>query len=115
LDDRYAIADNGHDILSHTHRGNKIHVLTLDHILATDVCGRIHNDPRMKYYKLIRPRETRVRQAVEEIDGMALDTVYSRLLIIDVRRITLTKLQWAYNKIVGYNRRDLNKLCTVLL
>ncbi|TKJ35504.1 MAG: hypothetical protein CEE38_15140 [Planctomycetes bacterium B3_Pla] len=115
MDDRYAIADNGHDILSHTSRGIKIHVLTLDQILATDICGRIHNDSRMKYYKLIRPRETRVRQAVEEIDGMARDTVYSRLLIIDVRRITLTKLQWAYNKIVGYNRRDLNKLCYIIL
>ncbi len=102
MDDRYAIADDGHDILSHTGRGNKIHVLTLDRILATDVCVRIHNDPRMKHYKLIRPRKTRVREAVEEIDSMALDTVASRLLIIDVRRITLTKLQWAYNKIVGY-------------
>ena len=113
--DRIAITDEKHDILSHTGRGKRIHVLTLDHALADDVCERINNDPRMKFYKLIRPRETRVRQAVEKIEAMAPETVHSRLLIIDVRKFTLTKLQWAYNKIVGYNRRDLNKLCYILL
>lgn len=113
--DRYAITDEKYDILSHTGRGNRIHVLTLDKALADDVCERINNDPRMKFYKLIRPRQTEVRDAVEEIEAMAPDTVYSRLLIIDVRRFTLTKLQRAYNKIVGYNRRDLNKLCYIIL
>lgn len=113
--ERYDITDEEHDILSHTGRGNRIHVLTLDPALADDVCERIRNDPRMKFYRLIRPRETAVREAVEEIDAMARETVHSRLLIIDVRRFTMTKLQWAYNKIVGYNRRDLNKLCYIIL
>ena len=115
LEDRWDITDEEHDILSHSGRGNRIHVLTLDKALADDVCERIHNDPRTKFAKLIRPRQTQVRQAVEEIDAMAAETVHSRLLIIDVRKITLTKLQWAYNKIVGYNRRDLNKLCYIIL
>ena len=115
LEDRYDITDEGLDILSHTGRGNRIHVLTLDRALADDVCERIHNDPRMKFCKLIRPRQTKVRETVEEIDAMATETVHSRLLIIDVRKITLTKLQWAYNKVVGYNRRDLNKLCYIML
>lgn len=113
--ERQNITDEEHDILSHTGRGNRIHVLTLDPILATDVCERINNDPRMKFYKLIRPHETKVREAVEEIEAMAPETVHSRVLIIDVRRFTITKLQWAYNKIVGYNRRDLNKLCYTVL
>ena len=113
--DRYAITDEEYDILSHTGRGNRIHILTLDKALADDVCERINNDPRMKFYKLIRPRQTEVRDAVEEIEAMAPETVYSRLLIIDVRRFTLAKLQRAYNKIVGYNRRDLNKLCYIIL
>lgn len=113
--ERHAITDEKHDILSHTGRGNRIHILTLDHALADDVCERINNDPRMKFYKLIRPKETDVRHAVEEIEAMAPETVHSRLLIIDVRRFTLTKLQWAYNKVVGYNRRDLNKLCYIIL
>jgi len=115
LEDRWDITDDEHDILSHSGRGNRIHVLTLDKALADDVCERIHNDPRMKFAKLIRPRQTLVRQTVEEIDAMAAETVHSRLLIIDVRKITMTKLQWAYNKIVGYNRRDLNKLCYIIL
>lgn len=115
MEDRYDITDEELDILSHAGRENRIHVLTLDQALADDVCERIHNDPRMKFYKLIRPSQMKVRETVEEIEAMAQETVHSRLLIIDVRRFTMTKLQWAYNKIVGYNRRDLNKLCYVIL
>ena len=103
------------DILSHPGRKPKIHILTLDNVLACDVYERIHYDARMKYYQLVRPEETRMKQAVMEIDSMARDTVSSRLLIIDVRRATLPKLQNAYTKIVGYNRRDLNKLCYTIL
>ncbi len=112
---RQAITDEEYDILSHSGRGNTIHVFTMDHALADDICERINNDPRMKFYKLIRPRQTEVRDIVEEIEAMAPETVHSRLLIIDVRRFTLSKLRRAYNKIVGYNRRDLNKLCYIIL
>ena len=115
MEDRINLKDYKEDILSHPSRRNAIHILTLDSILANDVYERIHNDERMKYYQLIKPRETEIRQAVEEIDNMAKDTVFSRLLIIDVRRATLPKLQRAYNKVVGYNRRDLNKLCYTIL
>jgi len=115
LEDTYHLEDTEEDILSHPSRRNTIHILTLDSILANDVYERIHNDERMKYYQLIKPRETEIRQAVTEIDNMAKDTVFSRLLIIDVRRATLPKLQRAYNKVVGYNRRDLNKLCHIIL
>jgi hypothetical protein len=115
LEDRYNITDDDYDILSHSGRGNRIHVLTMDHVLADDVCERISNDPRMKFYKLVRPRQKDVRDLVEEIEAMAPETVHSRLLIVDVRRFTLSKLRRAYNKIVGYNRRDLNKLCSIIL
>ena len=115
MDGTYHLKDPQVDVLSHPRRRRSIHVLTLDPILATDVCERIHHDSRMKHYQLIRPGKTEIREAVEEIDGMARDTVSSRLLIIDVRRATLPKLQRAYNKVVGYNRRDLNKLCYVIL
>ena len=115
MEDRINLEDFEEDILSHPSRRNAIHILTLDSILANDVYERIHNDERMKYYQLIKPRETEIREAVTEIDNMATDTVLSRLLIIDVRRVTLPKLQRAYNKVVGYNRRDLNKLCHTIL
>jgi hypothetical protein len=115
LEERYDLEDPGQDILSHSTRGNIIHILTLDSILANDIYERIHNDKRMKYYQLIKPRETEIREAVKEIDIMTRHTVLSRLIIIDVRRATLPKLQRAYNKVVGYNRRDLNKLCYIIL
>jgi hypothetical protein len=34
---------------------------------------------------------------------------------MDVRKATLPKLQQAYNKIIGYNRKDLNKYCFTVL
>jgi len=115
LDGRYNIQDTEHDILSHSKRADWIHILSLDPILANDVYERIDNDPRMKNYRLHRPRKTEIRDTAEEIEAMATDTVLSRLLIIDVRKEALPKLRTAYNKIVGYNRRDLNKLCFVML
>jgi len=115
LEDTYHLKDTEVDILSHPGRRDSIHILTLDRILATDVYERIHHDPRMKHFQLIRPQETEIQEAVIEIDSMARHTVSSRLLIIDVRRATLPKLQRAYNKVVGYNRRDLNKLCHIIL
>ena len=115
MDGTYHLRDTTQDILSHPGRKDTIHILTLDPILAIDVYERIHHDPRMKHYQLIRPLKTEVQEAIEEIDSMARHTVSSRLLIIDVRRATLPKLQRAYNKIVGYNRRDLNKICHVIL
>ena len=115
MEDTYHLTDTEQDILSHPERGNRIRVLTLDPTLAADVCERINHDPRMRGCQLIKPRETAIREAVEEIEAMARDTVSSRLLVIDVRKVTLPKLRRAYNKIVGYNRRDLNKLCYIIL
>lgn len=103
------------DILSHPERKARIHILTLDNILATDLYERIHYDARMKFYELIIPQKTQIRETIVEIDNTARDTVTSRLLIIDVRKATLPKLRRAYNKIIGYNRRDLNKLCYTIL
>jgi hypothetical protein len=111
----YHLRDTGIDALSHGGRSNRIYILTLDRILATDVYERIQHDPRMRQYKLVRPRKTPVRESVVEIDSMARDTVSARLLIIDVRKATLPMLRKAYNKIVGYNRKDFNKLCYTIL
>jgi len=112
----YSITDISSDILSHPQRRNRIHIITLDHILAEDIYARIHNDPRMKNIQLIRPSQTDdIDAIVEEIEVMAKETVTSRLLIIDIRRVTMPKLQRTFNTIVGYNRRDLNKLCYIIL
>jgi hypothetical protein len=111
---RQNVEDPGVDILSHSRRRNNIHVLTLDRILADDVYERIRSDPRMESYTVKRPTKG-IQYGVEEIESMAPDTVSSRLLIIDVRKSTLPVLQHAYNKVVGYNRRDINKLCYIIL
>ncbi len=111
----YHLTDSKYDILSHPRRENKIYILTLDDALATDVYERLHNDPRMKNCELIRPQKAAIRQMHAEIEGMAQDTVSAKLLIIDVRRATLPMLQGTYNKVVGYNRRDINKLCYTIL
>ncbi len=113
--ERYNLNDDKVDILSHPSRKNIIHILSLDGILANDIYERIHNDKRMKFFQIVKPRNANLRDAVTEIENMAQETVLSRLIIIDVRRATLPKLQRAYNKVVGYNRRDLNKLCYTIL
>lgn len=115
MEETYHLTDDAYDILSHRARGSRIHVLTLDPVLAADVCERIEHDPRLKACHVAAPVQTQIRQAVEEVENMAQETVFSRLLILDVRKATLPKLRRAFNKVVGYNRRDLNKLCFIVL
>ncbi len=115
MEGRVNIEDTERDILSHSERADWIHILSLDPILTLDVYERIHNDSRMRKYRLHRPRKTGIRDIVEEIESMVRDTVLSRLLIIDVRKEALPKLRNAYNKIVGYNRKDLNSSCFIIL
>jgi hypothetical protein len=103
------------DILSYQRRKPRIHIFTLDRVLCDDVYERIKSDRRLSPYEIIRPTQAHWKRAVAEIESMAADTVNSRLLIMDVRRDFLPKLQPGYNKIVGYNRRDLNRLCYTLL
>ena len=98
------------DLLSFPNRHKKIHILTLDTVLADDVFERIHYDPRMKRYHLICPFAD-----ISDIHKAARDTVSSKLIILDVRSKTLPPLQRTYTKVAGYNRRDLNKFCYIIL
>jgi hypothetical protein len=110
-EETYHLTDDKVDILSHPRRRNQIHVLTVDPILGTDLCERIHDDERLKHAVVVRPVATSVPEALEQVEEMAMDTVSSRLIIFDVRRVTLPKLRRPFNAVVGYNRRDFNKLC----
>jgi len=103
------------DILSHGARRPQIHILTIDTVLAEDVYERLHNHRKTRFYQLVMPKEKHWKLRSEEIEEMAIETTSSRLLILDVRKVSLPLLQPAYNKVVGYNRRDLNKLCYTLL
>jgi len=111
VEDRYHLTDDKLDILSHPRRRSQIHVLTVDPVLGTDIHERMLADERLKRYWVLRPEAAGVRDALEELERMAKDTVESRLLIFDVRRVTLARLRRAFNAIVGYNRRDFNTLC----
>ncbi len=111
MEETYHLIDNKLDILAHPNRRDQIHILTVDPTLGTDIRERIRADERFKNCLVIRPTATSVRGALEQVEQMAKDTVASRLIIFDVRRVTLARLRRPFNAVVGYNRRDFNKLC----
>jgi len=103
-------------MLNYKDRKNKIHIITLDTVLAADVYERLRTGPHIPRTQLVLPADINKSQiSVEDIDNLALDTMTSRLLVIDVRSNTLPRLQQSYNKIVGYNRADFNLYCYTAL
>jgi len=103
-------------MLNYKDRKNKIYIITLDTVLAADVYERLRTSPHIPRVELVLPGNIKKSQiSVEDIDNLALDTMTSRLLIIDVRSNTLPRLQRSYNKIVGYNRADFNLYCYTVL
>ena len=111
MDERISLTDKKLDILSHPRRRDQIHVLTIDPLLAEDICERLGAEKRLRRYTVLCPRAAGVRSGIDEVEQMAQGTISSRLLIFDVRRTTLPKLRRAFNAIVGYNRKDFNGLC----
>jgi len=109
------LKDTGLDALSHPKRADRIHIFSLDSILTDDIYDRISCDRRLARYLVIKPREQKLKKLLKELDSMAKETVSAKIIILDVRRDTLPMLQKIYNKIVGYNRRDFNKICYTLL
>lgn len=103
------------DVLSYRQRKPRIHILTVDRVLGEDICERLENNSKTRFYELASPRGANWRVRLDEIEAMVEQTTKSRLLIMDVRKVTLPKLHQAYNKIIGYNRKDLNKLCFTVL
>jgi hypothetical protein len=109
------LKDDGIDVLSHSKRKDRVHIFSLDVTLTHDVCDRIHDDPRTREYELIFPASSDINGRLKEIENLAVGTVSSRMLIMDVRSYSLPRLQSVYNKIIGYNRKNLNSLCHTLL
>jgi hypothetical protein len=102
-------------VLTHPDRKDRIHVFSLDPVLAADIRERISFDSRTHRCEVVTPEPADVKSTVAELERTARDTVASRLLIMDVRSYTLPRVQHAYNKAVRYNRMDLNKLCHTIL
>jgi hypothetical protein len=103
------------DVLSYQQREPRIYILTLDRVLGWDIYDRLKNDSRTRFYELIVPKQAQWKPRIEEIESIVDKTVYARMLILDVRRATLHKIQQAYNKIIGYNRKDMNRYCFTVL
>ena len=102
-------------MLHYTDRKDKVFILTLDDVLAQDVYERLANEKRMKGVELIVPGSGKGRIHVEDIDKLARETLTARLLIMDMRSQTQVSLQAAYNKVICYNRADLNQYCFTIL
>jgi len=118
MPDRLDPAPMSESLLSHPGRKNRLHVLTLDAVLAEDVCDRLADDPQTAGVECVAPRGGTTSGGeitVEDVEALAEGTVRSRVLILDVRSLVLPRLMHAYNRVVGYNRRDLNELCYTVL
>ena len=113
--ERQELIDEQYDILTHRGRKNTIYVLTLDPILGVDVTARIASDERLKGFEVIRPSAHTIGDTVDTMERAAQDTTHARLLIFDVRRAGLPKLRKVHRDIVGFNRKDFNKLCFSIL
>jgi hypothetical protein len=101
-------------MLHYTERKNRIHIITLDKILATDIFERLTEYAGTNSAQLILPGSG---QSItpEDILKTARDTTDSRILIMDVRTHTKPRLQQAYSDIARFNRPDLNNFCHTVL
>ena len=102
-------------MLHYKNRKRKIHIATMDPVLAVDIRRRLAEYRGTGSAELVTPKENGDQISVRDVDNLALDSRSASVIIIDVRRQTLTRLQQAYNKIVRYNRPDLNTYCYAVL
>lgn len=101
-------------MLHYTERKNRIHIITLDRILAGDISERLSEYAGTNSVQLIMPGSG---QSItpEDILKTARDTTDSRILIMDVRTHTKPRLQQAYSDIARFNRPDLSNFCHTVL
>lgn len=101
-------------MLHYKNRKDKVHILTLDAVLAEDIYQRLEEYPGFNSVKLIKPSSESIIKP-EDIQKKAQDTTTSKVLIIDVRSQTRPLLQNAYSDIVRFNRPDFNLYCYSVL
>jgi hypothetical protein len=101
-------------MLHYTERKNTIHIITLDRILAEDICSRLSDYPDTASVQLIMPGSGKTITP-EDILKSARDTTTSKILIMDVRSHTKPRLQQAYSDIARFNRPDANSFCHIVL
>jgi hypothetical protein len=79
-------------MLHYKNRNDKIHILTMDHLLLEDIYERLHEYPGMESIELVKLGNERSVIEAEDILKSARDTVTSRVLIIDIRSQTRPQL-----------------------
>jgi len=102
-------------MLHYTDRTDKIFILTLDNVLAEDVYERLNDTPGLKNAELIVPSSGKSRIHIEDLDDLAVQTLQGRIIVMDMRSQTQARLQAIYNKVICYNRADLNHFCHTVL
>jgi len=102
-------------MLHYKDRRSRVHILTLDRTLASDVVERLHRQPGMESIELIRPVDGEGQITVADLARHTRETTASRVLVIDVRRQTRGRLQGVYSDIVRFNRPDFNLYCYSVL
>jgi hypothetical protein len=102
-------------MLHYKNREQKVQIITLNPILASDVYDRLHNYPSMESVKLVLPGDGKSEIKVRDIENIAHDTTKSAILIIDVCSWTRAKLQSVYSDIIRFNRPDFNRFCYSIL
>jgi hypothetical protein len=103
-------------MLHYTNRSNRIFILTVDQVLATDIRERLNGRRGLESAELVTPGgNNNSAISVEDIEGIARDTLTGKVLIIDVRNQTRPMLQRAYSDIVRFNRPDFNNYCYSVL
>ncbi|MFP4106937.1 MAG: hypothetical protein ACLFVU_12715 [Phycisphaerae bacterium] len=100
---------------SHAKRDDLIHVLSMDPVLGRDILARLADCDRLSSAKVIAPDFRRNKLQLSDLDELVRFTIKSRLIIVDVRRQTLPRLQETYNRVAGYNRRDSRQTVEFLL
>ena len=87
----------------------------MDRLLLEDVRDRIAEHSGTRSVQIVTPGSVRSAITAEDVMELARDSVTSRVLIMDVRRQTLTRLQQAFSSVVRFNRADLNRYCYAVL
>jgi len=102
-------------LLHYRDRKNRVHIFTMDRLLLEDVRDRIAEHSGTRSVQIVTPGSVRSAITAEDVMELARDSVTSRVLIMDVRRQTLTRLQQAFSSVVRFNRADLNRYCYAVL
>jgi hypothetical protein len=102
-------------VLHYTERNNRIFILTLDNVLATDIKERLRGRPGLESAEVIMPAGGSSSITPEDIEQRTRATLTAKVLIMDVRNQTKPLLQRAYSDIVRFNRPDLNNYCYSVL